>query len=520
MDFLPDCSHDRPIIIGSGLAGLMTALQCAPEPVILLTKSGLGKDAASAWAQGGIAAALGPDDDPGLHAEDTLACGDSLCDPDVVHRMTGAAGRAIDALIHHGVAFDLATGSAFALGLEAGHGRRRILHAADGTGHAIMEALVAAIRRTPSVFVAERAEARHLVLCDGRITGVIAAINDCHWTLPSTRIVIATGGLGGLFSRTTNPLSATGSGLVLAARAGAALADLEFVQFHPTALDVGLDPMPLISEAVRGEGAILIDETRNRIMADYPRQDLEPRDVVTRALWEYQKRGHRVFLDARAVPGRRFASRFPGMNAICLAAGINPVSEPVPVSPAAHYAMGGIKVDPNGRSTIEGLWACGEAACTGLHGASRLASNSLLEAVVMAQAVADDVTGARLPKLRLGPSTLPGGPVRGPAGAPALIRRLMSEKVGIQRDHASLREAITVLRPFASGSDASANAALVGCMIAVSALRREESRGAHWRTDFSQRSPGTRRMTLCLEEATRMLEEVTDQRVVQSCLGA
>lgn len=520
MDPFPDRGHDRPIIIGSGIAGLMTALHCAPEPVILLTKSSLGTDAASAWAQGGIAAALGPDDDPVLHAEDTLACGNGLCDREVVDQITGAARTAIDALIRHGVQFDRATGLAFALGLEAGHRRRRILHAADGTGRTIIDALVAAIRRTPSVHVVERAEARHLVHRDGRITGVVAAIDGCHHTFPSTRVVIATGGLGGLFSQTTNPLSATGSGLALAAWAGAALADMEFVQFHPTALDVGRDPMPLISEAVRGEGAVLIDETGARIMADYPRQDLEPRDVVTRALWQHLKRGYRVFLDARAALGHHFASRFPGINAICLAAGIDPASEPVPVSPAAHYAIGGIKVDPNGWSTVEGLWACGEAACTGLHGASRLASNSLLEAVVMAKAVADDVTGTRFPKPRHEPSALPGGSIRAPAGAPAFIRPLMSEKVGIQRDHASLHEAITVLAPVASGSGASADSALVGFMIAASALRREESRGAHWRTDFPRRSPESQRTTLYLGEAMRMLEEVTDQRVVQSCSGA
>lgn len=495
----------------------MTALHCAPEPVILLTKSGLGTDAASAWAQGGIAAALGPDDDPVLHAEDTLACGTGLCDPDIVHQITCAAAKAIEALGHHGVRFDRAACEAFALGLEAGHRRRRILHTADATGRTIIDALVAAIRRTPSVHVVERAEARHLILRDGQITGVVAAIDGCRGTLPSTRVVIATGGLGGLFSRTTNPLSATGSGLALAARAGAALADLEFVQFHPTALDIGLDPMPLISEAVRGEGAILIDETGKRIMADYPRQDLEPRDVVTRALWQHLKRDHQVFLDARAVLGGRFASCFPGINATCLAAGIDPASEPVPVSPAAHYAMGGIKVDPNGRSTVEGLWACGEAACTGLHGANRLASNSLLEAAVMAKAVADDLTGTCSPRPRGEPSTWPSGPVRTLASAPALIRWLMSEKVGIQRDRLSLRRAIRALAPLASGSGACADAALVGSMVAVSALRRKESRGAHWRADFPRRSMGlARRKTLHLEEIKYMLDEATDQRVVRS----
>lgn len=517
---MPDRRHDEPIIIGAGIAGLMVALYLAPEPVTLLTRSGLGTDAASTWAQGGIAAALGSDDDPILHAQDTLLCGDGLCDRSAVHRIAASAESAIGALVQHGVAFDRAIGGIFDLGLEGGHGRRRILHAADSTGSSIMEALISAIHRTPSVRLLERVEVRQIAQSDGRIAGVIAAIDGQNHSLLSSRVVIATGGLGGLFDRTTNPLCAVGSGLALAARAGAALADLEFVQFHPTALDICLDPMPLVSEAVRGEGATLIDESGSRIMADQPCEDLEPRDVVARALWRHLKRGHQVFLDARSVLGRRFASRFPGISAICLAAGIDPAREPIPVRPAAHYAMGGIAVDLNGRSTVEGLWACGEASCTGLHGANRLASNSLLEAIVMARAVAADVAGTRLTGSRREPLVPATRSVFASARAPDFIRRFMSEKVGIERDRSSLREAMEELAPMAFSSDAWADPALVGFMIAASALRREESRGTHWRTDFPRKSPDlARRTSLQLEEAKRMLDKAADGRI-PSRLGA
>ena len=290
--------------------------------------------------------------------------------------------------------FDRDPAGRLALGLEAAHARRRIVHVAgDGTGAAIMRALVAAVQATPSITVIEGLEARRLLVDDRGIAGVLAAGPADACLLPSRRVVLATGGLGGLYAHTTNPLGAIGQGLVLAARAGAALADMEFVQFHPTALDVGLDPMPLVSEAVRGEGAVLVDETGARFMAGKGRGELEPRDVVSRAVAAHIAAGHRVFLDARPALGADFARHFPGITARCRAAGIDPVRQPIPVRPAVHYHMGGIAVDAEGRSTIEGLWACGEVAASGLHGANRLASNSLLEAVVMASAVADSIVG-------------------------------------------------------------------------------------------------------------------------------
>jgi L-aspartate oxidase len=493
-------SNDRPVVVGAGLAGLMTALHLAPEPVVVLARTPLGSGIASAFAQGGIAAALGDDDDPFLHAADTVAAGDGLADPDVVERITAAAPAAIEELVRRGVVFDRGADGRFLLGLEAAHCRRRIVHAGgDRTGGEIMRALVEAVRRTPSITVLEGVEARRLLVVEGRIAGVLAAGASGPLTLAASRVVIATGGIGGLYRHTTNPLGALGQGVALAARAGALLADMEFVQFHPTALDVGLDPMPLVSEAVRGEGAVLVDETGVRFT-----DELQPRDQVSRAVWRHQTDGHRVFLDARGALGGRFAERFPAIAARCHAAGVDPAQEPIPVRPAAHYHMGGIAVDAAGRSSVAGLWACGEAAATGLHGANRLASNSLLEAAACARWVAQSVAGA--PARRL---PLPSVPALPPAAAAGAVRQIMSAGLGVLRDRAGLSKGIAALRPLASAGGAAADPAAVGLVIAVAALAREESRGGHWRSDFPFRASGAaRRSKLRLADALRVLAEV------------
>jgi L-aspartate oxidase len=478
-----------PVIIGGGLAGLMTALRLAPRPVILLARTPLAEGAASAWAQGGVAAAVGADDAPHWHAADTLAAGDGLGDPAVAHRITTAAPGAIAELERYGVVFDRDAEGRLALGLEAAHGRRRIVHVkGDGTGAAIMRALVAAVANTPSITLIEGLEARRLLVDDRGVAGVLAAGPGDACLLPTRRVVLATGGLGGLYAHTTNPLAAVGQGAALAARAGAALVDMEFVQFHPTALDVGLDPMPLVSEAVRGEGAVLVDETGTRFMARQGRAELEPRDVVSRAVAAHIAAGHRVFLDARPALGDGFAARFPGIAARCRGAGIDPNRQPIPVRPAAHYHMGGIATDALGRSTVEGLWACGETAASGLHGANRLASNSLLEAVVMAGSVADSIAGLPdngSPAPR--PVALPPAPDAGP------LRALLDENLGVVRDRAGLMAAIDRLQPLAFQGGASAEPALVALMIATAGLAREESRGGHWRRDFAQTSPAWKR---------------------------
>jgi len=473
-----------PVIIGGGLAGLMTALRLAPQPVILLAKTPLAQGAASAWAQGGVAAAVGEGDDPALHAADTLAAGDGLGDPVVANRIAAAAPDAIAELERFGVLFDRDARGRFALGLEAAHGRRRIVHVTgDGTGAAIMRALVAAVAATPSITVVEGLEARRLLIDDRGIAGVLAAGPWSACLLPTRRVVLATGGLGGLYAHTTNPLGAIGQGVALAARAGAALADMEFVQFHPTALAVGLDPMPLVSEAVRGEGAVLVDETGSRFMAGQGRAELEPRDVVSRAVAAHIAADHRVFLDARQALGADFARHFPGITVRCRAAGIDPSIQPIPVRPAVHYHMGGIAVDAEGRSTIDGLWACGEVAASGLHGANRLASNSLLEAVVMAGFVADSIAGTKagpLPAPR--PVALPAAPDAGP------LRAFTSETLGVMRERTGLEAAVAHLQLLAFRGGAVADPALVALLIATAALAREESRGGHWRADFPRPS--------------------------------
>lgn len=485
----------RPLIVGAGLAGLMTALHVAPEPVIVVAKEPLASGVASAWAQGGIAAALGPDDHPALHAADTASAGAGLCDPVVVKRVTASAEQTIARLASFGAAFDRDAAGKWLLGLEAAHERRRIVHArGDGTGREIVRALCEAAARTPSITILEGVEVERLLIEDGAIAGVMAHTSSGPLVIPSTRVVLATGGIGGLYRVTSNPPGATGRGLALAARAGALLADLEFVQFHPTALDVAVDPAPLVSEAVRGEGVPLIDEAGRRFMLGYEYRELEPRDVVAREVWRQLARGRRVFLDATAVLGSRFTDRFPAIHAQCLAVGIDPAKTPIPVQPAAHYHMGGIAVDEEGRTTVEGLWACGEVACTGLHGANRLAGNSLLEAAACAVWVAESVSGTN-PKRATG---LRGRPVPRPQGV-GPVRSILSDHVGLMRDRAGLEQAVTQLSRLTVSEKSVEDAALVGLMIASAALDRTESRGSHFRVDFPEQAPRLQRSRVRLD---------------------
>ena len=497
---------DRPVIIGAGVAGLMTALRLAPKPVLLLSKGPLGAESSSAWAQGGVAASIGEDDDPALHCEDTLAAGDGLCDPEVAGRITATAPAAIEELLRLGVRLDRRADDALALGLEAAHSRRRIVHAeGDGTGREIVRALVEAVRCTPSIAVLEGFEARRLIVEDGVVAGVLVVSGQGAARLASNRVVLATGGIGGLFTQTTNPDGCFGQGLALAARAGAALADLEFIQFHPTALAARLRPAPLVSEAVRGEGAVLVDETGRRFLADEPGAELAPRDVVARGVWRHVAQGHTVFLDARRKPGARFAERFPAIAAACRAAGVDPATQPIPIQPAVHYHMGGVAVDGAGSSTVPGLWACGEVACTGLHGANRLASNSLIEAIVCAGWVGESVADAAVDAGRY---KRPSNEEPLPTPDPSSIRSPLSRGVGVLRDQEGLRSTIRALLPLARGSGPAADPAVVGLLIAIAALRREESRGAHWRTDFPLRHVEAKRSTFRLDEALAAAREL------------
>ncbi len=500
----------RVVVVGAGIAGLATALRLAPRPVVVISKGPLGAEGSTNWAQGGLAAAVGDDDDAEQHAADTIAAGGGLCDEAVVRRFASAAPAAIEQLAAWGARFDRDADGRLERGQEAAHRRRRIVHAeGDGSGREMMRALIAAVRRTPSIVVLEGAEARRLVVEEGRIRGVVAAGAQQNLAIATPAVVLATGGVGGLYDVSTNPLGSFGQGLALAARAGAALVDLEFVQFHPTALQAATRPAPLITEAVRGEGAILVDDAGERFMADVPGREMAARDVVARAIWRQRRAGHEVFLDARAI-GARFASRFPSVSAICAQHGVDPTRDLIPVRPAAHYHMGGVAVDQAGRSSIEGLWACGEVACTGLHGANRLASNSLTEAVVSARWVADDISGLNASRAATLRSNFSGA-----APDPAGARRALSAAAGVERDAAGLRAGIDALLPLADSDESGADPA-VAMMICVAALQREESRGAHFRADFPGNAQALPRRTLTLAEALRSARELASTPEVRT----
>lgn len=506
----------HPVIIGGGAAGLMTALELAPEPVVLLSKSPLGAEASSMWAQGGLAAAVGEDDNPALHLADTLAAGAGLCDEAAAGRIVHAGPAAVERLAGLGVAFDRRPDRGWRLGLEAAHGRNRIVHATgDGTGREIMRALIAAVRRTPSITLLEGVEARRLIVEDNAVRGVLASNDDGWFILSTNRVVIATGGVGGLFADSTNPSGSFGQGLALAAHAGAKLSDLEFVQFHPTAFDGPSRPMPLLTEAIRGDGAVLIDENGQRFMADQPGAELAPRDIVARAVWRHRTAGHRTFLDARKNPGTDFARRYPVISAFCKMAGIDPASDPIPIRPAVHYHMGGIAVDGEGRSTVQGLWACGEAARTGLHGANRLASNSLMEAIVCARWVAESIDG-----VSAGPRVMLSAEAAPPAANPSAVRPILTQGLGVLRDREGIERAIRGLYPLAHLQGASSDAALIGLMIAVAAIGREESRGGHFRTDFpdsaSSAVPSSLTRTAALAAARDIVGSIPTARSAQS----
>jgi L-aspartate oxidase len=506
------------IVIGAGIAGLSVALDLAPRPVVVFSPSPLGHGIATAWAQGGIAAAIGDDDAPALHAADTLAAAAGIGDAEVTKRVTEVAPACIEQLIARGVSFDRNADGTLALGLEAAHSRRRIVHAGgDATGAVAIDALIKTARATPSITLREGARATSLIVVDGTVVGVEIEQDEKRIVLAATGVVLATGGVGGLYANTTNPLGSTGAGVALAARAGARLRDMEFVQFHPTAIAAGRDPMPLASEAVRGEGATLINDRGQRFMASIPGAELAPRDVVARAIAREIAAGRSVFLDARESLGARFASRFPSVTASCLDAGVDPALQPIPVRPAAHYHMGGVAVDQRGRTSVTNLWACGEVAATGLHGGNRLASNSLLEGIAFARWIAEDIRAAAPTSLS---TAMPSQPLHPQSSKPptddiATVRRLMTEAVGVVRDADGLARAVKHLATVAfdpESSEVLADQALVGLLIATSAWKRTESRGGHFRSDYPVSSASQAHSSIItLAEARVAVDEISHQ---------
>ena len=479
------------IIAGAGIAGLMTALKLAPLKVAVICKERLGTGAATQWAQGGIAAAVGPDDSPALHSLDTQRAGAGLSDEVVVDILTRDAPARIEELLALGAHFDRARNGELALGLEAAHNRRRIVRAGgDATGEEILRTLIAAVRNAAWITVHEDVIADDLIVREGHVIGVAAHRKDnATIDIFGAATILATGGLGQVYLHTTNPSQATGDGVAIAARAGATLADMEFVQFHPTAIDIGIDPMPLATEAIRGEGATLVLSDGTRFMEGvHPSAELAPRDVVARAIYRRRLEGQRTFLDARSAVGNAFPQRFPTAFAACTAAGIDPRTQLIPVAPAAHYHMGGIAVDRWGRTSMPGLWACGEASATGIHGANRLASNSLLEAVVYGSRVADDVKNQHRPmKPQSSPvSTSLSASDQSDVPIVTSLRKLMYERVGVIRKAAELEaalERIVGLEDQATQTR-TRNLLTIGRLIAIAALRRKESRGSHYREDY------------------------------------
>lgn len=482
------------LIVGSGIAALSAALAAAPRRVLILTPGRLGLDGASHWAQGGIAAAIGAGDSALAHTQDTLLAGAGHNDAERVQALTAAAPALIEWLATLGASFDRDAEGRPSLGREAAHSAKRIVHAqGDATGAEVMRALSAAVRCAPHIEVLEGIEARALLQSQSRVAGVLAEDRSGRrYAFAAGAVVLATGGIGQLYRYTTNPAQADGSGLAMALSVGAELRDLEFVQFHPTALAVrGLDPapLPLLTEALRGAGAVLIDEHGRRFMAATEGAELAPRDVVARAVFRQLRTGA-VWLDARAAVGADFPQRFPAVFALAQKHGLDPRVEALPVAPAVHYHMGGIAADAQGRTSVEGLYAVGECACTGVHGANRLASNSLLEGLAFGRACGHALAAVSVRGVRSWRA--PSLPLE-PAESSALALRLrhrMWDCVGIERDSCGLSEARSWLSEALCETAPRSRIAQrlqVADAIAAAAMKRGRSLGAHCRIDAEAR---------------------------------
>ncbi|MBX7247941.1 MAG: L-aspartate oxidase [Caulobacteraceae bacterium] len=491
--------HDGPLVIGAGLAGLSAALAASPRRVLVVTPAPISEAASSAWAQGGMAAGVDAEDER-AHAVDTVAAGAGLVDEAVAEHLTALGDETVHRLASLGVPFDRDVEGRLVRSLEAAHSRPRVARVGgDRAGAAIMAAVGEAAKRADHIDVWDSGRLRRLLTdADGRVRGALVEAGGRLVAITAPSVILATGGIGGLYAVTTNPSALKGEGMGLAALAGAQIADPEFVQFHPTAIDVGRDPAPLATEAIRGEGAVLIDRRGIRFMLErHPLAELAPRDIVARGVYASIAAGRGAFLDATGAIGSKFDQEFPSVFAACMAAGIDPRVRPIPVAPAEHYHMGGIAVHGAGRSTLEGLWAAGECAATGVHGANRLASNSLLEAAAFGAEAGVDARDAE--SAETAPQRAEAAPDL-PSESLRILRQAMSGHAGVVRDGAGLTSLVTLIDRLeeAHGRTPTLVAAR---LVAQSAFDRRESRGGHYRADFPEALPDARRTFTTLAAA-------------------